>query len=355
MQGKYRPLWLNDEGDLEVLDQRYLPHETKIRKLTTGAEATEAISDMTVRGAGVIGNVAAMGVYLLAREFGDDKARIKAEAMKIRASRPTAVNLMWAVDRMLDVIEKSDNVLPDARTEAIAICDEDVKRSESIGKIGCDIIEKIMQKKKLKKINILTHCNAGWLAIIDSGTALAPIYEAKRRGIDVHVWVDETRPRNQGANLTSWELLDAGIDHTIIADNTGGHLMQHNMVDMVITGADRVTRCGDAANKIGTYLKALAAKDNDVPFYIALPLSTFDPESCNGIKEIDIEMRSEDEIHIMRGIDSAGNPKEIRVTPLGTKGANYGFDVTPARLITGLITEAGCIEASEHAIKEVLC
>lgn len=355
MHGKYRPLWLNDNDDLEVLDQRYLPHETKVRKLTTGSEATEAISDMTVRGAGVIGNVAAMGVYLLAREFGDDKARIKEEALNIRSSRPTAVNLMWAVDRMLNVIEKSDNVLSDAKAEAIAICDEDVKRSEAIGKIGCDIIEKIMQEKNLKKINILTHCNAGWLAIIDSGTALAPIYEAKRRGIDVHVWVDETRPRNQGANLTSWELLDAGIDHTIIADNTGGHLMQHDMVDMAITGADRVTRCGDAANKIGTYLKALAANDNGVPFYVALPLSTFDFESCNGVKEIDIEMRSEDEIHIMRGIDNDGNPQELRVTPVGAKGANYGFDVTPARLITGLITEAGLIEANENAIKELIC
>lgn len=354
MQGKYRPLWLNDNGDLEVLDQRYLPHETKTRTLTTGAEATEAISDMTVRGAGVIGNVAAMGVYLLAREFGDDKARIKEEAMKIRASRPTAVNLMWAVDRMLEVIEKSDNILVDAKAEAIAICDKDVKRSDTIGKIGCDIIEKIMKEKRLERINILTHCNAGWLAIVDSGTALAPIYEAQCRGIDVHVWVDETRPRNQGANLTSWELLDAGIDHTIIADNTGGHLMQHGMVDMAITGADRVTRCGDAANKIGTYLKALAANDNGVPFYVALPLSTFDLESCNGVEEIDIEMRSEDEIHIMRGIDANGNPGELRITPEGSKGANYGFDVTPARLITGLITEAGLIEANETAIKELI-
>jgi len=354
MQGKYRPLWLNDEGDLEVLDQRFLPHETKVRKLTTGSEAAEAISDMTVRGAGVIGNVAAMGVYLLAREFGDDRERVKAEAMKIRATRPTAVNLMWAVDRMLDVVEKSGDILADTRAEAIAICDEDVKRSETIGNIGCDIIENIMQDKGLDRINILTHCNAGWLAIIDSGTALAPIYEAKRRGIDVHVWVDETRPRNQGANLTSWELADAGIEHTIIADNTGGHLMQHGMVDMAITGADRVTRCGDAANKIGTYLKALAAKDNDIPFYIALPLSTFDFEICDGIKEIDIEMRSEDEIHIMRGIGSDGKAQELRVTPIGSRGANYGFDVTPARLITGLITEAGVIEPNEEAIMDLM-
>ncbi len=354
MQGKYRPLWLNDKGDLEVLDQRYLPHETKIRILDTGAKVCEAISDMTVRGAGVIGNVAAMGVYLLAREWGNDKERIIEESMKIRASRPTAVNLMWAVDRMLNVVENSSNILADAKAEAIAICDEDVKRSEMIGKIGCDMIEKMMQEKRLKRINILTHCNAGWLAIIDSGTALAPIYEAKRRGIEVHVWVDETRPRNQGANLTSWELLDAEIDHTLIADNTGGHLMQHGMVDMVITGADRVTRCGDAANKIGTYLKALAAQDNGVPFYIALPLSTFDAESCDGIEEIDIEMRSEDEIHIMRGIDSDGKPQELRITAVGTKGANYGFDVTPARLITGLLTEAGVIQPNETAIQEII-
>ena len=354
MQGKYKPLWLNSEGDLEVLDQRFLPHETRIRRLVTGTDAAEAISDMTVRGAGVIGNVAAMGLYLLAREFGNDKERIREEAMKIRSSRPTAVNLMWAVDRMLSVIERSENVPYDAKMEAIAICDEDVKRSENIGRIGCDIIERIMQEKGVKRINILTHCNAGWLAIIDSGTALAPIYEARRRGIDVHVWVDETRPRNQGANLTSWELSQAGIEHTIIADNTGGHLMQHDMVDMVITGADRVTRCGDAANKIGTYLKALAAKDNSVPFYIALPLSTFDFDLCDGLREIEIEMRSEEEIHIMRGIDPEdGKPKELRITPLGARAANYGFDVTPARLITGLITEAGLIEPNEVAISRV--
>lgn len=351
MQGKYRPLWLSENGDLEVIDQRYLPHENRVRVLKTGADATEAISDMTVRGAGVIGNVAAMGIYLLAREFGNDKERISKEALKIRSSRPTAVNLMWAVDRMLEVIEKSDNVLEDAKAEAILICDEDVQRSKKIGQLGCDIIENIMKEKNLDKINILTHCNAGWLAIIDDGTALAPIYEAQRRGIDIHVWVDETRPRNQGANLTSWELLNAGIEHTIIADNTGGHLMQHAMVDMAITGADRVTACGDVANKIGTYLKALAAKDNSVPFYVALPLSTFDFESCDGVKEIEIEMRSEDEIHIMRGIDSDGNPKEVRITPLGTKGANYGFDVTPARLITGLITEAGVVKADKTAIE----
>ncbi len=350
MNGKYRPLWLNDDGDLEVLDQRYLTHEELMRVLKTGDDVTEAISDMTVRGAGVIGNVAAFGVYLLAREFPQDRDKIIQESAKIRASRPTAVNLMWAVDRMLKVIRRSKNLLNDARAEAIKICDEDVNRSEKIGEIGCDIIEEIMLKNGLDSFNILTHCNAGWLAIIDSGTALAPIYEAQKRGIDIHVWVDETRPRNQGANLTSWELLDAGVKHTIIADNTGGHLMQHEMVDMVITGADRVTRCGDAANKIGTYLKALAASDNKIPFYIALPLSTFDFESCDGVKEIEIEMRSEDEVHIMRGVDTDGNPQVIRITPKDAKAINYGFDVTPARLITGLITEAGLINADEEAI-----
>ncbi len=350
MNGKYRPLWLNDNGDLEVLDQRYLPHEELTRVLKTGADVTEAISDMSVRGAGVIGNVAAFGVYLAAREFPNDIEKILEESAKIRASRPTAVNLMWAVDRMLEVIKRSDDTLKDARAEAIKICDEDVRRSQKIGEIGCDIIEKIMLEKGVESFNILTHCNAGWLAIIDSGTALAPIYEAQKRGIKIHVWVDETRPRNQGANLTSWELLDAGVNHTIIADNTGGHLMQHEMVDMVITGADRVTRCGDAANKIGTYLKALAAKDNDIPFYIALPLSTFDFESCDGVKEIEIEMRSEDEVHIMRGLDEEGKPQEIRITPKNAKAINYGFDVTPARLITGLITEAGLINADEKAI-----
>ena len=354
MQGKYRPLWLNNKGDLEVLDQRFLPHQELTRVLKTAADVTEAISDMTVRGAGVIGNVAAFGVYLAVREFPNDREKILSESAKIRASRPTAVNLMWAVDRMLNVVQSSSsNILADTKAQAIKICDEDVKRSQKIGEIGCDIIEQIMLQRGLESFNILTHCNAGWLAIIDSGTALAPIYEAQKRGIDIHVWVDETRPRNQGANLTSWELLNAGINHTIIADNTGGHLMQHSQVDMVITGADRVTRCGDAANKIGTYLKALAAEDNKIPFYIALPLSTFDFESCDGVKEIEIEIRSEDEVHVMRGIDSDGKAQEIRITPKDAKAINYGFDVTPARLITGLITEAGLIDADEEAISRL--
>ena len=350
MNGQYKALWLNDNDDLEVIDQRYLPFESKTRVLKTSADACEAIKNMTVRGAGVIGNVAAFGVYLAAREFDGNKAQIEKAALEIRASRPTAVNLMWAVDRMLQVVNQSSHVIADCKAEAITIADEDVLRTQKIGEIGCDIIEGIIAKKELNQFNILTHCNAGWLAILDSGSALAPIYEAHKRGIDIHVWVDETRPRNQGANLTSWELLDAGIPHTIIPDNTGGHLMQQGMVDMLITGADRVALNGDAANKIGTYLKALAANDNDVPFYIALPISTFDFACEHGVRDIEIEQRSEDEVHFMQGFNEHGELQRIRITPTQSKAANYGFDVTPARLITGLITEAGVIAPNQDAI-----
>lgn len=351
--GQYRPLWLSKSGDLEVIDQRYLPHENRVRVLKTSEDTAQAISDMTVRGAGVIGNVAAFGIYLAVREFGDDMQRIQQVAQRIRASRPTAINLMWAVDRMLKVLETSTDALEDSKAEAIKICDEDVRRSKLMGEVGCNMIEEIMQEKEIHTFNILTHCNAGWLAIINNGSALAPIYEAQRRGIDIHVWVDETRPRNQGANLTSWELSQAGINHTIIPDNTGGHLMQHGLVDMVITGADRVTRNGDVANKIGTYLKALAAHDNDVPFYVALPLSTFDFECEDGVLDIEIEKRSADEVHYMSGVDEDGKVQTIRITPPNTKAANYGFDVTPARLVTGLITEAGLIEATPLSIRKL--
>ncbi len=353
MQGQYKSIWLNGNGDLEVIDQRHLPFEKKTRLLKTAHDTCEAIQDMTVRGAGVIGNVAAFGVYLAAREFAGDKSQIQQAAMNIRASRPTAVNLMWAVDRMLNIVAQSDDVVADCKAEAIAIADEDVLRTQRIGEIGCDIIASIMAEKKINQFNILTHCNAGWLAILDSGSALAPIYEAQKRGIDIHVWVDETRPRNQGASLTSWELLEAGIKHTIIPDNTGGHLMQQGMVDMVITGADRVARNGDAANKIGTYLKALAAKDNGVPFYIALPISTFDFACENGVQDIEIEIRGENEVHLMRGIDENGHMQNIRITPEESSAINYGFDVTPARLITGLITEAGVIAPNKNAIGEL--
>jgi len=352
MNGKYKAIWLNDNGDLEVLDQRVLPHEEKTVTLTNAQESIDAIKDMTIRGAGVIGCVAAFGVYLAARECNGSFDCMKKHSADIRKSRPTAVNLMWAVDRMLDVLDKSSNIIEDAKKEAIAISDEDAMRSEKIGQFGCEIIEGILKTKNKKRINILTHCNAGWLAILDEGSALAPIYEAKKRGIDIHVYVDETRPRNQGANLTSWELSRSSVEHTIIADNTGGHLMQHGEIDMVITGADRVSRGGDVANKIGTYLKALAANDNNIPFYVALPASTFDFTIVDGIKEIEIEERSEDEVHFMRGVLDNGEITEIRITPKGSKALNIGFDVTPNRLISGLITERGVCEATQEAIEK---
>lgn len=349
-KGQYKAFWLLESGDVEIIDQRLLPFEEKTLVLKSADDAIHAIKDMAVRGAGVIGNIAAFGVYLALREY-KQKADFLNKAAQIRASRPTAVNLMWAVDRMLRVIDEEDYRLDRALNEAIVISDEDVKRSRAIGEFGADIIETIMKAKGTTSINVLTHCNAGWLAIVDSGTALAPFYEANRRGIDIHVWVDETRPRNQGANLTAWELGRAGVKHTIIPDNTGGHLMQHGLVDMVITGADRVTRNGDAANKIGTYLKALAAKDNHIPFYIALPESTFDFETIDGVKNIEIEERSSDEVHRMRGVLADGSIGELRVTPLNSAALNIGFDVTPARLITGLITERGVVEAKQEAIE----
>lgn len=359
MNGKYQAIWLEENGDLTVLDQRTLPFEKTTVTLKTAEEATAAIADMTIRGAGTIGSVAAFGVYLAARQVEGDLEKMRPLAAMIRESRPTAVNLMWAVDRMMNHLENAagDRVVA-AKAEAIRINDEDVLRTKAIGEHGCDIFERLMEAKGIKEINVLTHCNAGWLAIIDHGTALAPMYEAKRRGIPVHVWVDETRPRNQGASLTSWELKQAGIPHTIIADNTGGHLMQQGMVDLCITGADRVSRQGDVANKIGTYLKALAAKDNDVPFYVALPASTFDFSIVDGVKEIPIEERSEDEVHWMRGTDETGAVRTVKVTPEGTKALNIGFDVTPNRLITGLITERGVtpatLEAVEAAFKDLL-
>jgi len=355
MLGKYRALWLDEADNLEVIDQTKLPFEVETKVLTNAAESILSIKDMTVRGAGVIGNVAAFGVYLAAREVGGDLVMLEPLARQIRESRPTAVNLMWAVDRMMNIANSSEllgaALVERLKEEAILIADEDVARTEKIGRYGADIIEQIMAEKGLKHFNFLTHCNAGWLAIVDSGTALAPVYEAQRRGIDIHVWVDETRPRNQGANLTAWELSQAGVAHTVIADNVGGHLMQHGMVDMVVTGADRVARNGDSANKIGTYLKALAAHDNRVPFYIALPASTFDFEVTDGVAEIPIEIRDENEVKFMRGIDSEGHATELQVVQSASPALNYGFDVTPARLITGLITERGVCDPTIAAVE----
>jgi len=358
MQGKYKALRLNKDGYLVVLDQRKLPFKETTVTIKTANETVKAIKNMTVRGAGVIGNVAAFGVYLAAQEVDADIEKLQVLAKQIRASRPTAVNLMWAVDRMIKLALQtptSDKELFNKilRDEAILIADEDCLRSQKIAEYGADIIEGIIKKNKLKSFNILTHCNAGWLAIVDEGTALAPIYEAHKRGIDIHVWVDETRPRNQGANLTAWELAKAEINHTVIADNVGGHLMQNKQVDMVITGADRVAKNGDAANKIGTYLKALAAKDNQIPFYIALPSSTFDFKIIDGVKEIPIEIRDEKEVKFIRGINKKGKIKNIQIVPTPSPAINYGFDVTPARLITGLITERGVCEASLSAISNL--
>ena len=352
MQGKYRALWLNDDEFLEVIDQTKLPFEVESKVLKTTDEVVEAIKDMTVRGAGVIGSVAAFGIYIACLETQGNYKDIQVKAKQIRESRPTAVNLMWAVDKMMEFLKDSTDLVNDSKAYAIRLNDEEALESQKIAKYGCDIIEDILKKKNKTGINILTHCNAGWLAVIDEGTALAPIYEAKKRGIDVHVWVDETRPRNQGASLTAWELTQSGINHTIIADNTGGHLMQSSLVDMVITGADRVSANGDVANKIGTYLKALAAYDNDVPFYVAIPASTFDFDIRDGVKEIPIELRSEDEVKYMRGVDSDGVIREVLITPKDSPAINYGFDVTPARLITGLITNKGVCEADFDKIQE---
>ncbi|HIP02996.1 MAG TPA: S-methyl-5-thioribose-1-phosphate isomerase [Campylobacterales bacterium] len=353
MNGKYKALWLDEKDNLVVLDQRVLPFVESTVTITNTVECVEAIKNMTVRGAGVIGNTAAFGIFLAARECHGDLSKLESKAKLIRESRPTAVNLMWAVDRMMEIAKKSDDMLNDLKLEAIKICDEDCQTSKKIANFGADIFEEIMKEQNKTSINVLTHCNAGWLAIVDDGTALAPIYEAKRRGIDIHVWVDETRPRNQGANLTAWELEKDGINHTVIADNTGGHLMQHGMVDVCITGADRVSRGGDAANKIGTYLKALAAKDNNIPFYIALPSSTFDFEIIDGLKEIPIEIRGEDEVKFIRGLDKHGEYSELQIVPTASKALNYGFDVTPSRLITGLISERGVCKADQKEIETV--
>ena len=353
MNGKYKALWLDDNDNLVVIDQRVLPFDQSNVIITNTLECIEAIKNMTVRGAGVIGNTAAFGVFLAARESDGNLELLEKSAKLIRESRPTAVNLMWAVDRMMNIARYSNNIISDLKAEAIKICDEDCQSSRKIANIGADIFEEIMKSKNKNSINILTHCNAGWLAIVDDGTALAPIYELKRRGINVHVWVDETRPRNQGANLTAWELSKAKIKHTVIADNTGGHLMQHEMVDVCITGADRVSRGGDVANKIGTYLKALAANDNNIPFYVALPSSTFDFEIVDGIKEIPIEIRDEAEVKFIRGVDEWQNYKEIQIVPTTSQAINYGFDVTPARLITGLISERGLCKADQREIEEM--
>ena len=345
----YRSVWVNpqDGWSVHIFDQTRLPWSLDILRLTNLADTAHAIRSMQVRGAPLIGAVAAYGLCLALRGDASTDA-MKRDAATLNATRPTAVNLRWALDRMLTRLRNTPAAerVAVAYAEAAAICEEDVAQCAAIGQHGKALIENAAASKPAKRVNVLTHCNAGWLATVDWGTALAPIYAAHDSGIDVHVWVDETRPRNQGAALTAWELGSHGVAHTVIADNAGGHLMQHGEVDLCIVGADRVTRTGDAANKIGTYLKALAARDNDVPFYVALPSSTIDWSVADGVTGIPIEERSQAEVTDITGRTASGEIVTVRVAASGSPAANPAFDVTPGRLVSGLITERGVCAAS---------
>ncbi len=348
---EYKTIWY-EENVVKVIDQTKLPHQFIIKDLKTVKDAINAIKVMEVRGAPLIGGTAAYGMVLAVQE-NNDPDFIKKSSEELIESRPTAINLKWAVDRMIKKLSgiNSDQILDIALNEAKEICDEDEKFCENIGLNGLKIIEEIYNKTK-KKVNILTHCNAGWLATINWGTATSPIYHAHQKGIPVHVWVDETRPRNQGANLTSYELNEENIPNTIIADNTGGILMQRGDVDMCIVGTDRTLSNGDVCNKIGTYLKALAAHDNNVPFYVALPSSTIDWKIKEG-KDIPIEERNSEELSHIEGVDENNVIKKILIYPKKSKAMNLAFDVTPAKYVTGLITEKGICEASSDALKKM--
>jgi len=348
---KYRTIWF-ENNVVKIIDQTKLPHQFIIKDLKTVKDAINAIKVMEVRGAPLIGGTAAYGIALAVQENNDPEF-IKKSAEELIQSRPTAINLKWAVDRMMKKLSgiNSDQILDIALKEAKEICDEDEKFCENIGINGLKIIEEIYNKKK-GTINILTHCNAGWLATINWGTATSPIYHAHQKGIPVHVWVDETRPRNQGANLTSYELNEENIPNTIIADNTGGILMQRGDVDMCIVGTDRTLSNGDVCNKIGTYLKALAAHDNNVPFYVALPSSTIDWEIKEG-KDIPIEERNSEELSHVEGVDENNEIKKVLIYPKKSKAMNLAFDVTPAKYVTGLITEKGISEASSEGLKKL--
>ena len=352
IQGKeYRTIWY-EEKLVKIIDQTKLPHQFIIKDLKTVRDAVNAIKIMEVRGAPLIGGTAAYGIVLAIQES-TEKEFINKSAEELIQSRPTAINLKWAVDRMMSKLSgiNSDQILNIALKEAKEICDEDEKFCENIGINGLKIIEEIYNKKK-ETVNILTHCNAGWLATINWGTATSPIYHAHKKGIPVHVWVDETRPRNQGANLTSYELNEEEIPNTIIADNTGGILMQRGDVDICIVGTDRTLSTGDVCNKIGTYLKALAAYDNNVPFYVALPSSTIDWDIKN-FKDIPIEERNSEELSHIEGIDEDNKIKKILIYPKKSKALNLAFDVTPAKYVTGLITEKGICEASSTALTKM--
>jgi len=364
-----RPIWVDKNLNMivKVIDQRMLPHEFVIADLKSVDDIIMAIKEMYVRGAPLIGVTAAYGVYLAAiASVEKGYAYFLSECDRLKAARPTAVNLIWAVDKILAKlknIKDAQERIKITRNEADKIAEREAENCKKIGEHGLALIQEISRKKNGGTVNLLTHCNAGWLACIEYGTATAPMYVAHEHGIDIHVWVDETRPLNQGARLTAWELGKAGIKHTVITDNAGGHLMQHGMVDMVIVGTDRTTYTGDVANKIGTYLKALAAKDNGVPFYVALPSSTFDWSMKDGVKEIPIEKRNPDEVRYVQGkvINSSLSnshfslPTSINVLvpPEDSPAANYAFDVTPARLITGFITECGICKATEDDIKRL--
>ena len=352
----YRTIWVEPDGwSVGIIDQTRLPHAFVTLTLKSAEDAARAIRDMEVRGAPLIGATAAYGMALTAQADAGDEALEAADSL-LAAARPTAVNLRWALDRMRDALR---NQLPAERPRrasaaAAAIAEEDVQTNRALGEAGLPLIQRAQAAKQGKApVNILTHCNAGWLATVDWGTATAPIYTAHERGIPVHVWVDETRPRNQGASLTAWELQNHGVPHTVIADNVGGHLMQHGMVDLCIVGTDRTTAAGDVANKIGTYLKALAARDNGVPFYVALPSSTIDWRLSDGVAEIPIEQRTGRELSHVTGMTDAGEIATVRVVPAESPVANYAFDVTPARLVTGLITERGVAPASREGLAKL--
>lgn len=353
----YRTIWLKtgDEKVIQIIDQRHLPHHFIFEELQTTDEMVTAIKDMHLRGAGLIGAAAGFGIYLAALEAPKNDSFdqfILLAAGKLISTRPTAANLAWAVNRQLKGMQIGKTI-PEKINIAFAIAneiaDEDAEQCRRIGEHGLKLIEEISRAKKGSTVNILTHCNAGWLAFVDYGSATSAIYAAHDKGINIHVWVDETRPRNQGSGLTAWELGQHGVPNTVIADNTGGHLMQHGMVDMVITGADRATAKGDVANKIGTYLKALAAHDNNIPFYTAVPSSSFDWQIEDGLKEIIIEERNGDEVKYIEGLCDGGI-KKVLLTPFNSKAVNYGFDVTPARLITGIITERGICKPDKKSI-----
>ena len=354
-----RSIWLNEDAQtVSIIDQRLLPHQLVIAELATVEDTVRAIQQMFVRGAPLIGVTAAYGVYLAvvntppglpASDYLQKQCRL------IRGARPTAVNLAWAVDRMEAALQNAESPaerVAAARREAVDIEAEEIENCRLIGVNGLKLIADISRRIKGRAVNVLTHCNAGWLACVEHGTATAPIYAAHDSGIDVHVWVDETRPLNQGSRLTAWELGQRGVPHTVIVDNTGGHLMQHGLVDIVIVGTDRTTFTGDVANKIGTYLKALAARDNGLPFYVALPSSTFDWTLRDGLQDIPIERRDPEEVRTVQGWD-ANTGRTVLVPPPDSAAVNYAFDVTPARLVTGFITERGVCGASEREIRNL--